>query len=319
MLRSIYVLCRAMPAYYFHLHHQNRNDYSLEYRLFGKLENQNRFGQSNTSKIEIDNTTILNLSVQLEYIMMMDINQIENNYNKQMIVDLIEKNSLKIRPRCFSVNENKNINIDVVPNANPFNEGFVFDSGGQCAGNDNNPINNNLIPEFNEFEEVIEDILFESDNDEPVAKGVQTDITDSKFISQTEKFNYINISNRAIFQSSTFSVHNSNSLLTNAFQGFKKMKENAFNNKASSNEVKLMKTSDTSSSIVSNDSYELDFEEINNYFVINTHTPSINIDFVLYKLNILKSIFKKTNNKHKLKINMSKLSGVYITILKNKY
>lgn len=319
MLRSIYVLCRAMPAYYFHLNHRNRNDYSLEYRLFGKLEKQNRFDQSNTSKIEIDNTTILSLSVQLEYIMMMDINQIENNYNKQMIVDLIAKTSLKIRPRCFSVNENKNINIDVVPNANPFNEGFVFDSGGQCAGNYNNPINNNLIPEFNEYEEVIEDILFESDNDEPVAKGVQTDITDSKFISQTEKFNDINKSNKAIFQSSTFSIHNSNSLLTNTFQGFKKMKENAFNNKASSNEVKLMKTSDTSSSIVSNDSYQLDFEEINDYFVINTNTPSINIDSVLYKLNILKSIFKKTNNKHKLKINMPKLSGVYITILKNKY
>lgn len=314
LLKSVYVLSRLMPAY--HLKNQkstgtgNENDDAgiLEYRLFAKMENQNQFDIEHISKVNIANSPILNLSVQLEYISIENMTLLENNFNKK-IISPSKDGQEPSKP--FSVNEEHNDIITI-------------------GGIIQNAIDSNIIQDYNENdnEEVIEDILFLSDNDnennndkhEQAKKEIEVDITSSKCFQPIVESNMTNESNKAVFQSFSFPFDNT-SLVTDTMKGFKQMKEKAFKNIAkTTNKVKAMKTSfnsssSSSSSFISNESFQLDFDEME----MSNNSSLMNSDVILNKLNSLKRLFNKNTLKHKMRFFIPRLALIYLTMLTNKY
>lgn len=290
MLRSIYTISRTLPGYSYYA--KNENSYSLEYRLFSNLKAQKSFEKKGkTSKLKLANAELSNLTIAIEYLSQSEIKRIEDEHCQTEFEKII-LNHHKERPRCFSLTQNQNV--------------FQVLNFG-----DNSP---NIINE-NYF------------SDKHTKTNYNNFYSTNQNISQIKPNANFDLSFQSDIDNNNYSFETYSHLEIELNEDFIKTM-NCANN--SSSFKKIMKTSDTTSSFSSDNSFELEIENENdekehfesrkesknyesNETVANLENSNIEIENIIKKMREMKKIkkAKKTNTK----INLYHLSEVYSFVI----
>ena len=287
MLRSIYTISRTLPGYSYYT--KNDNSYSLEYRLFSNLKAQKTFEKKGkTSKLKLANAELSNLTIAIEYLSQSEIKRIEDEHSQTEFEKII-LNHHKERPRCFSLTQNQNV-FQVL----------------NFGDNSTNIINENYFSDkhtktnYNHFSSTNQNLSQIKPNAN-FDLSFQSDIDNNNYSFET--YSHLEIELNEDFIKTMNCANNSSS--------FKK----------------IMKTSDTTSSFSSDNSFELEIENENdekehfeprkesknyesNETVANIENSNIEIENIIKKMREMKKI-KKTNTK----INLYHLSEVYSFVI----
>ena len=314
MLRSIYCISRFLPGYSFF--GKKGYSYSLHYRLFSNLKSQKNFEKKKTSTIKISNASLMNLGINIEYLTKEDIKQLEDEHNKKEFEKLIFKHHRE-RPRCLSLTSNKNIFN------NPFYEVLNFGDNSQNIINENyfsdkhTKTNMNYSSNdnnYNNLSQIKPNVNFDF--------SFQSDVENNNYSFETYSHLDIDIGDEI----------GKNNLLNEATNNITKNNIINCQNNNSSSIKKIMKTSDTTSSFSSDNSFELEIENENEEEIFPKHKTLENFqnsqNFVKNGKNSgenekIEKIFKNFKNlkknmkssKLEPKINLYKLSKLYSLVI----
>ena len=287
MLRSIYTISRTLPGYSYYT--KNDNSYSLEYRLFSNLKAQKTFEKKGkTSKLKLANAELSNLTIAIEYLSQSEIKRIEDEHSQTEFEKII-LNHHKERPRCFSLTQNQNV-FQVL----------------NFGDNSTNIINENYF------------------SDKHTKTNYNNFYSTNQNLSQIKPNANFDLSFQSDIDNNNYSFETYSHLEIELNEDFIKTM-NCANN--SSSFKKIMKTSDTTSSFSSDNSFELEIENENdekehfeprkesknyesNETVANIENSNIEIENIIKKMREIKKI-KKTNTK----INLYHLSEVYSFVI----
>lgn len=287
MLRSIYTISRTLPGYSYYT--KNDNSYSLEYRLFSNLKAQKTFEKKGkTSKLKLANAELSNLTIAIEYLSQSEIKRIEDEHSQTEFEKII-LNHHKERPRCFSLTQNQNV-FQVL----------------NFGDNSTNIINENYF------------------SDKHTKTNSHNFYSTNQNLSQIKPNANFDLSFQSDIDNNNYSFETYSHLEIELNEDFIKTM-NCANN--SSSFKKIMKTSDTTSSFSSDNSFELEIENENdekehfeprkesknyesNETVANIENSNIEIENIIKKMREMKKI-KKTNTK----INLYHLSEVYSFVI----
>ena len=287
MLRSIYTISRTLPGYSYYT--KNDNSYSLEYRLFSNLKAQKTFEKKGkTSKLKLANAELSNLTIAIEYLSQSEIKRIEDEHSQTEFEKII-LNHHKERPRCFSLTQNQNV-FQVL----------------NFGDNSTNIINENYF------------------SDKHTKTNYNNFSSTNQNLSQIKPNANFDLSFQSDIDNNNYSFETYSHLEIELNEDFIKTM-NCANN--SSSFKKIMKTSDTTSSFSSDNSFELEIENENdekehfeprkesknyesNETVANIENSNIEIENIIKKMREMKKI-KKTNTK----INLYHLSEVYSFVI----
>lgn len=287
MLRSIYTISRTLPGYSYYT--KNDNSYSLEYRLFSNLKAQKTFEKKGkTSKLKLANAELSNLTIAIEYLSQSEIKRIEDEHSQTEFEKII-LNHHKERPRCFSLTQNQNV-FQVL----------------NFGDNSTNIINENYF------------------SDKHTKTNYNNFYSTNQNLSQIKPNANFDLSFQSDIDNNNYSFETYSHLEIELNEDFIKTM-NCANN--SSSFKKIMKTSDTTSSFSSDNSFELEIENENdekehfeprkesknyesNETVANIENSNIEIENIIKKIREMKKI-KKTNTK----INLYHLSEVYSFVI----
>ena len=287
MLRSIYTISRTLPGYSYYT--KNDNSYSLEYRLFSNLKAQKTFEKKGkTSKLKLANAELSNLTIAIEYLSQSEIKRIEDEHSQTEFEKII-LNHHKERPRCFSLTQNQNV-FQVL----------------NFGDNSTNIINENYF------------------SDKHTKTHYNNFYSTNQNLSQIKPNANFDLSFQSDIDNNNYSFETYSHLEIELNEDFIKTM-NCANN--SSSFKKIMKTSDTTSSFSSDNSFELEIENENdekehfeprkesknyesNETVANIENSNIEIENIIKKMREMKKI-KKTNTK----INLYHLSEVYSFVI----
>ena len=287
MLRSIYTISRTLPGYSYYT--KNDNSYSLEYRLFSNLKAQKTFEKKGkTSKLKLANAELSNLTIAIEYLSQSEIKRIEDEHSQTEFEKII-LNHHKERPRCFSLTQNQNV-FQVL----------------NFGDNSTNIINENYF------------------SDKHTKTNYNNFYSTNQNLSQIKPNANFDLSFQSDIDNNNYSFETYSHLEIELNEDFIKTM-NCANN--SSSFKKIMKTSDTTSSFSSDNSFELEIENENdekehfeprkesknyesNETVANIENSNIEIENIIKKIRKMKKI-KKTNTK----INLYHLSEVYSFVI----
>ena len=287
MLRSIYTISRTLPGYSYYT--KNDNSYSLEYRLFSNLKAQKTFEKKGkTSKLKLANAELSNLTIAIEYLSQSEIKRIEDEHSQTEFEKII-LNHHKERPRCFSLTQNQNV-FQVL----------------NFGDNSTNIINENYF------------------SDKHTKTNYNNFYSTNQNLSQIKPNANFDLSFQSDIDNNNYSFETYSHLEIELNEDFIKTM-NCANN--SSSFKKIMKTSDTTSSFSSDNSFELEIENENdekehfeprkesknyesNEPVANIENSNIEIENIIKKMREMKKI-KKTNTK----INLYHLSEVYSFVI----
>ncbi len=287
MLRSIYTISRTLPGYSYYT--KNDNSYSLEYRLFSNLKAQKTFEKKGkTSKLKLANAELSNLTIAIEYLSQSEIKRIEDEHSQTEFEKII-LNHHKERPRCFSLTQNQNV-FQVL----------------NFGDNSTNIINENYF------------------SDKHTKTNYNNFYSTNQNLSQIKPNANFDLSFQSDIDNNNYSFETYSHLEIELNEDFIKTM-NCANN--SSSFKKIMKTSDTTSSFSSDNSFELEIENENdekehfeprkesknyesNETVANIENSNIEIENIIKKMREMKKI-KKTNTK----INLYHLSEVYSFVI----
>ena len=290
MLRSIYTISRTLPGYSYYA--KNENSYSLEYRLFSNLKAQKSFEKKGkTSKLKLANAELSNLTIAIEYLSQSEIKRIEDEHCQTEFEKII-LNHHKERPRCFSLTQNQNV-FQVL----------------NFGDNSTNIINENYF------------------SDKHTKTNYNNFYSTNQNLSQIKPNANFDLSFQSDIDNNNYSFETYSHLEIELNEDFIKTM-NCANN--SSSFKKIMKTSDTTSSFSSDNSFELEIENENdekehfesrkesknyesNETVANLENSNIEIENIIKKMREMKKIkkAKKTNTK----INLYHLSEVYSFVI----
>ena len=290
MLRSIYTISRTLPGYSYYT--KNDNSYSLEYRLFSNLKAQKTFEKKGkTSKLKLANAELSNLTIAIEYLSQSEIKRIEDEHSQTEFEKII-LNHHKERPRCFSLTQNQNV-FQVL----------------NFGDNSTNIINENYF------------------SDKHTKTNYNNFYSTNQNLSQIKPNANFDLSFQSDIDNNNYSFETYSHLEIELNEDFIKTM-NCANN--SSSFKKIMKTSDTTSSFSSDNSFELEIENENdekehfeprkesknyesNETVANIENSNIEIENIIKKMREMKKIkkIKKTNTK----INLYHLSEVYSFVI----
>lgn len=290
MLRSIYTISRTLPGYSYYA--KNDNSYSLEYRLFSNLKAQKSFEKKGkTSKLKLANAELSNLTIAIEYLSQSEIKRIEDEHCQTEFEKII-LNHHKERPRCFSLTQNQNV-FQVL----------------NFGDNSTNIINENYF------------------SDKHTKTNYNNFYSTNQNLSQIKPNANFDLSFQSDIDNNNYSFETYSHLEIELNEDFIKTM-NCANN--SSSFKKIMKTSDTTSSFSSDNSFELEIENENdekehfesrkesknyesNETVANLENSNIEIENIIKKMREMKKIkkAKKTNTK----INLYHLSEVYSFVI----
>ena len=290
MLRSIYTISRTLPGYSYYA--KNDNSYSLEYRLFSNLKAQKSFEKKGkTSKLKLANAELSNLTIAIEYLSQSEIKRIEDEHSQTEFEKII-LNHHKERPRCFSLTQNQNV-FQVL----------------NFGDNSTNIINENYF------------------SDKHTKTNYNNFYSTNQNLSQIKPNANFDLSFQSDIDNNNYSFETYSHLEIELNEDFIKTM-NCANN--SSSFKKIMKTSDTTSSFSSDNSFELEIENENdekehfeprkesknyesNETVANIENSNIEIENIIKKMREMKKIkkAKKTNTK----INLYHLSEVYSFVI----
>ena len=286
MLRSIYTISRTLPGYSYYT--KNDNSYSLEYRLFSNLKAQKTFEKKGkTSKLKLANAELSNLTIAIEYLSQSEIKRIEDEHSQTEFEKII-LNHHKERPRCFSLTQNQNV-FQVL----------------NFGDNSTNIINENYF------------------SDKHTKTHYNNFYSTNQNLSQIKPNANFDLSFQSDIDNNNYSFETYSHLEIELNEDFIKTM-NCANN--SSSFKKIMKTSDTTSSFSSDNSFELEIENENdekehfeprkesknyesNETVANIENSNIEIENIIKKMREMKKI--KTNTK----INLYHLSEVYSFVI----
>ena len=287
MLRSIYTISRTLPGYSYYT--KNDNSYSLEYRLFSNLKAQKTFEKKGKkSKLKLANAELSNLTIAIEYLSQSEIKRIEDEHSQTEFEKII-LNHHKERPRCFSLTQNQNV-FQVL----------------NFGDNSTNIINENYF------------------SDKHTKTNSHNFYSTNQNLSQIKPNANFDLSFQSDIDNNNYSFETYSHLEIELNEDFIKTM-NCANN--SSSFKKIMKTSDTTSSFSSDNSFELEIENENdekehfeprkesknyesNETVANIENSNIEIENIIKKMREMKKI-KKTNTK----INLYHLSEVYSFVI----
>ena len=287
MLRSIYTISRTLPGYSYYT--KNDNSYSLEYRLFSNLKAQKTFEKKGkTSKLKLANAELSNLTIAIEYLSQSEIKRIEDEHSQTEFEKII-LNHHKERPRCFSLTQNQNV-FQVL----------------NFGDNSTNIINENYF------------------SDKHTKTNYNNFYSTNQNLSQIKPNANFDLSFQSDIDNNNYSFETYSHLEIELNEDFIKTM-NCANN--SSSFKKIMKTSDTTSSFSSDNSFELEIENENdekehfeprkesknyesNETVANIENSNIEIENIIKTMREMKKI-KKTNTK----INLYHLSEVYSFVI----
>ena len=287
MLRSIYTISRTLPGYSYYT--KNDNSYSIEYRLFSNLKAQKTFEKKGkTSKLKLANAELSNLTIAIEYLSQSEIKRIEDEHSQTEFEKII-LNHHKERPRCFSLTQNQNV-FQVL----------------NFGDNSTNIINENYF------------------SDKHTKTNYNNFYSTNQNLSQIKPNANFDLSFQSDIDNNNYSFETYSHLEIELNEDFIKTM-NCANN--SSSFKKIMKTSDTTSSFSSDNSFELEIENENdekehfeprkesknyesNETVANIENSNIEIENIIKKMREMKKI-KKTNTK----INLYHLSEVYSFVI----
>ena len=287
MLRSIYTISRTLPGYSYYT--KNDNSYSLEYRLFSNLKAQKTFEKKGkTSKLKLANAELSNLTIAIEYLSQSEIKRIEDEHSQTEFEKII-LNHHKERPRCFSLTQNQNV-FQVL----------------NFGDNSTNIINENYF------------------SDKHTKTNYNNFYSTNQNLSQIKPNANFDLSFQSDIDNNNYSFETYSHLEIELNEDFIKTM-NCANN--SSSFKKIMKTSDTTSSFSSDNSFELEIENENdekehfeprkesknyesNETVANIENSNIEIENIIKKMREMKKI-KKTNTK----INLYHLSELYSFVI----
>ena len=287
MLRSIYTISRTLPGYSYYT--KNDNSYSLEYRLFSNLKAQKTFEKKGkTSKLKLANAELSNLTIAIEYLSQSEIKRIEDEHSQTEFEKII-LNHHKERPRCFSLTQNQNV--------------FQVLNFGDNSTN------------------IIKENYF---SDKHTKTNYNNFYSTNQNLSQIKPNANFDLSFQSDIDNNNYSFETYSHLEIELNEDFIKTM-NCANN--SSSFKKIMKTSDTTSSFSSDNSFELEIENENdekehfeprkesknyesNETVANIENSNIEIENIIKKMREMKKI-KKTNTK----INLYHLSEVYSFVI----
>ena len=290
MLRSIYTISRTLPGYSYYA--KNDNSYSLEYRLFSNLKAQKSFEKKGkTSKLKLANAELSNLTIAIEYLSQSEIKRIEDEHCQTEFEKII-LNHHKERPRCFSLTQNQNV-FQVL----------------NFGDNSTNIINENYF------------------SDKHTKTNYNNFYSTNQNLSQIKPNANFDLSFQSDIDNNNYSFETYSHLEIELNEDFIKTM-NCANN--SSSFKKIMKTSDTTSSFSSDNSFELEIENENdekehfesrkesknyesNETLANLENSNIEIENIIKKMREMKKIkkAKKTNTK----INLYHLSEVYSFVI----
>ena len=290
MLRSIYTISRTLPGYSYYT--KNDNSYSLEYRLFSNLKAQKTFEKKGkTSKLKLANAELSNLTIAIEYLSQSEIKRIEDEHSQTEFEKII-LNHHKERPRCFSLTQNQNV-FQVL----------------NFGDNSTNIINENYF------------------SDKHTKTNYNNFYSTNQNLSQIKPNANFDLSFQSDIDNNNYSFETYSHLEIELNEDFIKTM-NCANN--SSSFKKITKTSDTTSSFSSDNSFELEIENENdekehfesrkesknyesNETVANLENSNIEIENIIKKMREMKKIkkAKKTNTK----INLYHLSEVYSFVI----
>ena len=290
MLRSIYTISRTLPGYSYYA--KNDNSYSLEYRLFSNLKAQKSFEKKGkTSKLKLANAELSNLTIAIEYLSQSEIKRIEDEHCQTEFEKII-LNHHKERPRCFSLTQNQNV-FQVL----------------NFGDNSTNIINENYF------------------SDKHTKTNYNNFYSTNQNISQIKPNANFDLSFQSDIDNNNYSFETYSHLEIELNEDFIKT-INCANN--SSSFKKIMKTSDTTSSFSSDNSFELEIENENdekehfesrkesknyesNETVANLENSNIEIENIIKKMREMKK--KKKAKKTNTKINLYHLSEVYSFVI----
>ena len=290
MLRSIYTISRTLPGYSYYA--KNDNSYSLEYRLFSNLKAQKSFEKKGkTSKLKLANAELSNLTIAIEYLSQSEIKRIEDEHCQTEFEKII-LNHHKERPRCFSLTQNQNV-FQVL----------------NFGDNSTNIINENYF------------------SDKHTKTNYNNFYSTNQNLSQIKPNANFDLSFQSDIDNNNYSFETYSHLEIELNEDFIKTM-NCANN--SSSFKKIMKTSDTTSSFSSDNSFELEIENENdekehfesrkesknyesNETVANLENSNIEIENIIKKMREMKKI--KKAKKTKTKINLYHLSEVYSFVI----
>lgn len=311
MLRSIYCISRFLPGYSFF--GKKGYSYSLHYRLFSNLKSQKNFEKKKTSTIKISNSSLMNFRINIEYLKKEDIKQLEDDHNKKEFEKLIFKHHRE-RPRCLSLTSNQNIF------KNPFYEVLNF------GGDTQNIINENY---FSDKHTKTNMNFSSNENNYNNLSQIKPNVNfDLSFQSEVENNNY-SFETYSHLEIDMGDEIGKNNLLNEAMNNITKNTSINSQNNNSSSIKKIMKTSDTTSSFSSDNSFELEIENENEEEIVpkaKNFEDSQNIlenEKIFGKNEKIEEIFKNFKNlkknmkssKLESKINLYKLSELYSLVI----
>lgn len=328
MLRSVYSSSRYTPAY--SLFNTKDKEYDLEYRLYFNMKNQSMFsiGKRNykISETKIGNNNLANISITNEYITKEDVFQLEKDFNRNKIEELICQRNNQ-RQRCLS---QTNPLIDPLPLFEVITFDGIFKETPYANYNAKAKtitVNDAYYSHKRKPNVNIKLNMSEIDQDSKPSDNISFQSSNDYYHNPYTEPNHQPSSGYNI----DFSSIKQSVLIFNTIGEFNELKKQAFNNNdtGESSLKKIMTTLDTSSSNESNTSFRLNYEDDrpssrskDNNDSSSACMVNKSIDILIPETEIILANFKnlkKRLKKKTTKVNCYKLSEIYMIILRSKY